>query len=53
MVEKEEFTVRIGPLLREVLNRQKDKIREATYNVVDSSDYSAGEIIAKKVSSVL
>ncbi len=53
MVEKEEFTLRIGPLLREVIDIQKRKIKEATYDVVDASDYNAGEIVAKKVKSVL
>lgn len=47
--KKEEFTVRIGPLLREVLDLQKVRIKEVTLDVVDSSDYNAGEILAKKV----
>lgn len=51
--KKEEFTVRIGPLLKNILDKQKDLIKKATYNCVDSSDYEAGEIIAKKVSSVM
>ncbi len=53
MAEKKEFTIRIGPLLREVIDVQKEKIKEATYNVVDASDYNAGEIVAKKVKPVL
>lgn len=53
MGEKEEYTVRIGPLLREMLDKQKEKIKEATYDVVDASDYNSGEILAKKVKPVL
>lgn len=45
----QEFTVRIGPKLREVLNQQKDNISEVTYACVNPSDLEAGEIIAKKV----
>ena len=44
----EEFTIRIGPLLRKILNQQKEQIKEATYSCVKPSDYEAGEIIAKK-----
>ncbi len=53
MVEnkKEEYTVRIGPLLRSKIDKQKQNIRDATYNCTDPSDYEAGEIIAKKLSS--
>lgn len=47
--KKEEFTVRIGPLLKKSLEKQKEKISEVTYDCVKSSDYEAGEIIAKKV----
>ena len=46
---REEFVVKIGPDLRTVLNEQKKKVRDATYNCVNPSDYSAGEIIAKKI----
>ena len=54
MVEKnkkivKEFTIRIGIKLREVLNQQKEQIKEATYNCVNPSDLEAGEIIAKKI----
>ena len=45
----EEFTIRVGPLMREVLDKQKQRIKEETYDVCNSSDYEAGEIIAKKV----
>ena len=49
MVEKKEYTVRIGPLLRKALDMQKSQLREATYDVVECSDYEAGEILAKKL----
>ncbi len=47
--KRKEFVVKIGILLREVLDLQKKQIKEATYNCVNPSDYEAGEIIAKKV----
>lgn len=54
MVEKkEEFTIRIGPLLKKTIEKQKNLIKEATYDCVESSDYEAGEIVAKKVSGML
>ena len=46
---KKEFTIRIGIKLRQVLDQQKDQIREATYNCVKPSDLEAGEILAKKI----
>lgn len=49
----EEYTVRIGPLLNEVLQRQMGRIKEATYNVTESSYWVAGEIIAKKVDKLV
>lgn len=48
--KKEEYRVRIGPRLRKILDKQKQLIKEATYDVCNASDYEAGEIIAKKVS---
>lgn len=49
MTEKiKEYTIRIGELLRKVLDKQKNQIKEATYNCVNPSDLEAGEIIAKK-----
>ncbi len=44
-----EFTIRVGPRLREVLDQQKKQIKEATYDCVKPSDWEAGEIIAKKI----
>ena len=52
-VQREEHYVRIGPLLKGVLDKQKELIKSATYDTIESSDWDAGEIIAKKVSSVL
>ena len=49
MADKKEYTIRIGPLLKGVINKQKDKVKAVTYECVDVSDYEAGEIIAKKV----
>ncbi len=48
-IKREEFIVKIGPLLRETLDRQKELINEHTYGCVKGSDFEAGEIIAKKV----
>lgn len=47
--KKEEFTVRIGPKLRGLLDQQKAIIEEVTYNCVKSSDWEAGEILATKI----
>jgi len=47
--EKKEFTITIGVLLKEVLKKQKENINKLTYGCVKSSDYEAGEIIAKKM----
>ena len=49
--KREEFVTRIGPLLKGVFDKQKEKIKETTWDCVCSSDYDAGEIIAKKVTS--
>jgi hypothetical protein len=48
MEKDEKKVVRIGPLLTEVLNKQKEQMKEACYDCIDPSDYEAGEIIAKK-----
>ena len=49
MAEKNSFVVRIGKKMRQVLDQQKKQIEEATYNVIEASDYEAGEILAKKL----
>ena len=48
-MKEESIIIRIGPKLREVLNLQKEVIKEFTYNVVTASDYEAGEILADKI----
>ena len=47
--KRKEYVIKIGELLRNVLDKQKLKIKEVTYECVSSSDYEAGEIIAKKI----
>lgn len=47
--KREEFSVRIGPLLKRILNKQKENIKKVTYDCVPSSDWEAGEILAKKI----
>ncbi len=49
MAEKENYVVKIGPLLKNTLDKQKDNIKRETYDVCNASDYEAGEIIAKKI----
>jgi len=46
---KTSFVIRVGKKMREVLDLQKKQIEEATYSVVEPSDYEAGEIVAKKL----
>jgi hypothetical protein len=46
--KREVFVIQIGPLLKKVLDEQKESIKEVTYNVSKPSYYDAGEIIAKK-----
>lgn len=47
--KREEFITKFGPLLKKVLEKQKVIIKEATWDCVKASDYTAGEIIAKKI----
>jgi len=47
--KREEFVTKIGPLLKEILEKQKDIVKEATWACVNPSDYEVGEIIAKKI----
>ncbi len=44
-----DFIVRIGPILKDVLDRQKENVKKETYDVCKSSEWEAGEIIAKKI----
>jgi len=47
--KREQYVCKIGPLLRSILDRQKENITKQTYDVCDSSDWEAGEILAKKL----
>ena len=46
---REVYVIKIGTKLRKVLNLQKERIKELTYDIVNASDYEAGEIIADKI----
>lgn len=45
---REEYAVRIGPKLKQLIEEQMVKIRGVTYDVVKNSAWEAGEIIAMK-----
>jgi len=47
--KRKEFVTKIGPLLKDIFNKQKEIIKETTWGCVKPSDYEVGEIIAKKV----
>jgi hypothetical protein len=47
--KRKEFVIKIGPLLKKIIEIQKDIIKETTWDCVKPSDYEAGEIIAKKI----
>jgi hypothetical protein len=47
--KREEFVIRIGPLLKKALEEQGQKIKEHTYNVCEPSYYDSGEVLAKKI----
>lgn len=49
MARRERFIVNIGPELKKVLDEHRQRIKEATWGVDESSDWEAGEIIAKKI----
>lgn len=46
--KRQEYIIKVGPLLRKIIDSQREKIRKALHDIDDSSDYTAGEIIAKK-----
>ena len=48
-IMKETYRLRIGPDLKQCLDRQLKSIKEVTYGKVKSSYYEAGEILAKKI----
>jgi hypothetical protein len=45
---REEFIIRIGPQLMEIIKEQMKSIKNVTYGVVKDSPWEAGEIIAMK-----
>lgn len=47
--EREEYVIRIGPLLKRILEKQKIMIKDVTWEVWDVSDWVAGEVLAKKI----
>lgn len=47
--KREGFATRIGPLLKEIFEKQKDIIKKTTWECITASDYEVGEIIAKKI----
>jgi len=47
--KREDFQMRIGPLLKDIFEKQKEIIKETTWDCVNPSDYEVGEIIAKKI----
>lgn len=46
--EEKTFPIRIGKLLKSIIDQQMKQIKDVTYNCVDPSPAEAGEIIAKK-----
>lgn len=47
--KRDEFTIKIGPLLKKILEQQKENIVKAGFGCLKPSEYDAGEIIAKKI----
>ena len=47
--KREQWDIKIGPLMKKALIKQRERIKEATYGIENSSDYKAAEIIAKKI----
>jgi len=48
--KRKEFVVQIGPLLKNVLEKQKQNVAKIEYlDALNLSFYEAGEIIAKKI----
>lgn len=49
MGTKESFVVKLGPLMKKLLDKQVESVKKATYNTCDVSYWDAGEILAKKL----
>ena len=47
--KREEYPTRIGPLLKKILEKQKQIVKKATWECLNPSDYEVGEILAKKI----
>lgn len=47
--KRKQFVVMIGPLLKECLDKQIESINKICFNSLKTSDYYAGEILAKKI----
>ncbi len=45
--------IRVGPKMMEVIDIQKSRVLDATFNVVDVSNFDCCEILAKKFKSEL
>lgn len=43
------YPIRVSKLFYEVLEKQKKKVREVTYNSVEPNNIEATEILAKKI----
>lgn len=46
--KRKQYTVKVCPLMKKILDDQLKSIKDVTYDSVKSSYYEASEIIAKK-----
>lgn len=47
--KKEGHFTRIGPILKKQFEKQKQVVKETTWNCTNPSDYEVGEILGKKI----
>ena len=47
--QREQHRISVGPLMKKILDIQRENVKEVTKDVCDTSNWEAGEIIAKKV----